>query len=847
MPDPRRAILAVLFCVVVAVQVRWSAATIERLLQPPHNPELINAVNSSLVLQGDEGKKMFGAALPKDRIVAFAGHPVAQRAQLFRQLQSTPLGQTTLTLARGAERVVVPYQVKSLTDESDNLWGGALTVVLNVLMPTLCILLGFFVAWQRPTDFSAWMLLVTLLGWSQLVHSNFWMHWGWDDGWRTVAFFLQNSASALWPAAWLWFCVDFPDRRSRPFLHPLRLFFGVGGLFLAAIAGSLGGWYATQSGAAPWEPLLAYLPPGTSSLLNYGPIFLSFTALFDRFFSERQPDQRRRLRLLLTGLNIGLVPIGLMLLYTFFAKKTLDDIPEPILIPGLLMFATLPVSLAYVVLVERAYDVGVVFRQGLQYALATRGLQALRILLIGGVLLYAFTIGGDTALNRPQRLTRFALSVMAVVLVARAFVPLLAWIDRRFFREAVDTERLLNQLQNTVATIFDRRQLLETVSTKISEALHVPCVTALVPVSGHYVTAHSTGPFQDAQLPSDGAIARRVRAGPQTIAQLRTLIHEPEFGTLEHLSTEILLPLATQERLLGILSLGPKQSEQPYSPADLRLLESVALHTGLALENSRLTTVVAEEATQRERIHREIEIAREVQERLLPRGGPRIEGLDYAGHCRPALTIGGDYFDYIQTPSGEIGFALGDIAGKGVPAALLMASLQASLRGLTAGGPLTQGGGDLRELMAKLNTLVYDATPKNRFATFVYALYHTQTRQMRLCSAGHNASLLLSANGQLEWIRPPGIALGLTRKASYEQVEFTFAPGDRLILYTDGITEARDGAGDEYGEARLAELATGFGDLASHSSLAALIADVDRFAGDTPQHDDLTALVLRAV
>ena len=94
---------------------------------------------------------------------------------------------------------------------------------------------------------------------------------------------------------------------------------------------------------------------------------------------------------------------------------------------------------------------------------------------------------------------------------------------------------------------------------------------------------------------------------------------------------------------------------------------------------------------------------------------------------------------------------------------------------------------------------------------------------------------------------PPGIALGLTRKASYEQVEFTLAPGDRLILYTDGITEARDSAGDEYGEARLAELATGFGDLTSQSSLAALIADVDRFAGDTPQHDDLTALVLRAV
>lgn len=288
-----------------------------------------------------------------------------------------------------------------------------------------------------------------------------------------------------------------------------------------------------------------------------------------------------------------------MLLYTYFAKKTLDEIPEPILIPGLMMFATLPVSLAYVVLVERAYDVGVVFRQGLQYGLATRGLQALRGLLIGSAFLYAFRIGGDTSLNTPQRLTRFSLAVMAVVLVARAFVPLLAWLDRRFFREAVDTERLLNQIRNTVATIFDRRERLETVSTRVSEAPYVPCVTALVPLNGHYTaahsTGHSTGPAQDAKLLADGAIARRVRTGPQTIAQLRTLIHEPEFGTLlQHLSTEILLPLATQDRLLGILSLGPEQS-------DLRLLESVALHTGLALENSRLTSAVAEEAAPRSR------------------------------------------------------------------------------------------------------------------------------------------------------------------------------------------------------------------------------------------------------
>lgn len=148
--------------------------------------------------------------------------------------------------------------------------------------------------------------------------------------------------------------------------------------------------------------------------------------------------------------------------------------------------------------------------------------------------------------------------------------------------------------------------------------------------------------------------------------------------------------------------------------------------------------------------------------------------------------------------------------------------------------------------MAKLNTLVYDATPKNRFATFVYVLYDASTRRVRLCSAGHNASLLIS-NGEAKWIRPPGIALGLMRTAAYEQVEFTLAPGDRLILYTDGITEARNTHEEEYGEDRLVQFALTLGDLPAEESLTACIAQVDHFAGSTPQHDDMTALILRAI
>ncbi len=141
-----------------------------------------------------------------------------------------------------------------------------------------------------------------------------------------------------------------------------------------------------------------------------------------------------------------------------------------------------------------------------------------------------------------------------------------------------------------------------------------------------------------------------------------------------------------------------------------------------ALENAQLASAVAQEAAQRERLHRELEIAREVQTRLLPKHEPVIPGLETAGLCRPAQSIGGDYYDYPVLPNGSFALAIGDVAGKGVPAALLMSNLQAALRGMTA-----------------------SSTPANRFITFLYSVYEPATRRWTCCTAGHNPAALLRA------------------------------------------------------------------------------------------------------
>jgi len=147
-----------------------------------------------------------------------------------------------------------------------------------------------------------------------------------------------------------------------------------------------------------------------------------------------------------------------------------------------------------------------------------------------------------------------------------------------------------------------------------------------------------------------------------------------ERAQLAALDAELLLPLSAKDKLLGFISLSQKRSEEPYSGTDLRLLKSVAAQTGLALENARLTTAIADEVAQRERLNREVEIAREVQERLFSQELPAIPGLDYGGRCRPARDVGGDYYDFLALPGGRLGIALGDVSGKGIAAALMMAT-----------------------------------------------------------------------------------------------------------------------------------------------------------------------------
>jgi serine phosphatase RsbU (regulator of sigma subunit) len=241
-----------------------------------------------------------------------------------------------------------------------------------------------------------------------------------------------------------------------------------------------------------------------------------------------------------------------------------------------------------------------------------------------------------------------------------------------------------------------------------------------------------------------------------------------------------------------------------------------------------------------------MEFAREVQSRLFPQKLPALATLDYRGACFPTRQVGGDYYDFLELRPGRVALVLADIAGKGISGALLMANLQANLRSQYA-----MALEDLPRLLRSVNHLFFENTAENSYATLFFADYDDSTRRLRYVNCGHLAPLLLRAGGgqnpaqpQVERLGPTATVVGLFDKWECSFDEIQLSPGDTLVLYTDGVTEAANAADEEFGEARLVETLLAHHSVPVTSLLQTIVAKVQDFSRDE-QADDITLVIAR--
>jgi phosphoserine phosphatase RsbU/P len=295
------------------------------------------------------------------------------------------------------------------------------------------------------------------------------------------------------------------------------------------------------------------------------------------------------------------------------------------------------------------------------------------------------------------------------------------------------------------------------------------------------------------------------------------------------------VPLQTNDKVIGLIYLDSPNHIREFTREDLNLLTVMANVAAIRIEHSRLNEI---EETERA-MAKEMQQAAQLQARLFPDAAPKTEGLDISARAVPARQAGGDYYDFIRFPDGKIGLMVGDVAGKGMPAALLMSSLQARVH------VLFDDSSDLALKIERLNRSTCGNCPDNRFITFFFGILDPKTGELVYVSAGHNPPVLVRAGGGYELLPGGGLILGILPLAKYEESRTTLEKGDVLVMFSDGVTEAPNPNDEEYGEERLANLVAELSGKTAREIVGAIHASVAEFTEGAPPADDITVVVTR--
>jgi phosphoserine phosphatase RsbU/P len=784
----------------------------------------------------------------------------------------------------------------------------------RLLLPLFCIAMGLLVGFSRLQDSKAFLASLLLFCFGGAA---------WGGGYpnfppaaRLAGLVLFTALFSWWSYLFMRFFLVFPspgpiDRRYprlKDGLLAFPLVFTLWNINWGYTEGvSFDRFAGLMSAAGAVDKALDIL-----FLLLFAAGYVSLA--LNRRSTESRPD-RRRLELLLVG-SLGALPA----LVFYFYKAVMWGPP----LPGWVYYATgaglglFPVLFAYAVVKHRVFGIRLILRRGLQFALLSKGFLAVEGVLVflgifyaGGPLLARLLDGADSGTIALAT----ALATMGVVLALRRINrKVMRLIESRFFREAYDARFILMDLSRAVRQLatepFD---LLRLVTSKLMDSLHPDQVVV-------FIRGEDAARFPRPLIESDAAarslsagrpedyvcLCHRVSQGPLAavpaplssrpvlcgssplvgkLADLfsdepGTLLLAPEDSAvlagwthweppaLRDPTREtrraakplprLLVPLVANRRLLGFVVLWEKQSEEPYSREDKELLLSLAQQVALALDYGGFLKEEADELN----LRHELDIAKGVQERLFPQVLPEVPGLDYTGACQPARGVGGDYYDFVDLGEGRLGVALGDVTGKGISAALLMASLQAMLRIHSEAHRE-----DPDRLTSDINRHMCRGMDANRFASFFYGVFDPRARLLTYVNAGHNPPMIFRPSGRpltslgalaappvqegerCEVLRlmPTGMVLGVLEDAAYRRTSVQLQPGDVLVVFTDGVTEAMDAARVEYGEEALQELVSGCLSLPASEIRDRITEDVQRFVGEAGQADDITLIVAKVL
>jgi serine phosphatase RsbU (regulator of sigma subunit) len=485
----------------------------------------------------------------------------------------------------------------------------------------------------------------------------------------------------------------------------------------------------------------------------------------------------------------------------------------------ILFYVLIPLSFAFAIVKYRLMNIDLIIRRTVTYALLSLVVFLLYGVLVGGVGALLVHLAGV----RNQ-----AMLVGSTIVVALLDVPLRNTlqrvVDRNVFRERVSYPLALRTLADAASGGTPREELLRLLAEQLQQALQNRMVLVAMRSDQHFVAAAKVG-IADEIL---GSFRVPIFAITRPLDPERDALAPELAQRLRRLGAKLLIPMRSQRDAIGFVALGAKLSNDPFSAEDFEFLGAAASQVAMALETSRLRS---EEV--------DFEQARAMQQILLPKSLPQLDGFELAGMWQPARSVGGDYYDAIDFGDGKAAVCIADVAGKGMPAALLMASLQAAVKATASSDAAP------RRLCEKVRHVVAGNLTGGTFITFFYALLDTRERTLTYCNAGHNPPLLVRATGEVERLDTGGSVLGrLFRGETYDQAIVPLGPGDRVVLFTDGVSESRR-AGEDFGDERIIDVVRSNRELGAAELQEKIVEAITAFTSGS-FGDDVTLVVIAA-
>lgn len=424
-----------------------------------------------------------------------------------------------------------------------------------------------------------------------------------------------------------------------------------------------------------------------------------------------------------------------------------------------------------------------------------------------------------------------ATSVAAAVENARLFAA---------EQEARRTADTLREVARVLSASFDPREVLQLILRELQKV--IPYDTASITLlDGNILRIAESHGWASGASPRGNSFRVESSGAGQVVRKRAPVVIDDtdcaevwardDYGA--HIRSWLGVPLITRGRVLGVLNIDAR-TERRFSERDVDVAQAFANQAAVAIENAQL---YQESVT---RVEQELEIARQIQSNLFPRSLPVLSGLRLAAECRPARETGGDFYDLIQLGSRRLAIVVGDVSGKSIPAAMLMAVARSVARSEA------NDHENPEKVMSEVNRWIADDVPPATFVALNYATFDCARRRLTLASAGQMAPIRRSAAGQLTYLEPPGPALplGIAPIGGYRPLEVPLQPGDTLVFYTDGVVEARNSARELFGFERLEALLTTDGHLPPQVLVERVLGAVTAFADGAPQHDDITVVVL---